>query len=188
KQAPTIAAQYRDLRERRVDFVFGRMMAPIEKEDDLQAEILFEDPLFVVASAGSKWLRRRKIEPAELIEEPWCLTAYDSGIGPFVAEAFRVRGLGMPRLIVRSNSPHLFYALVHTGRFLSVATVSTLRLSGKRLGLKALPVDLAIQLGPIGLVTLKNRSISPVAQLFIDCARNLAKPFAKQRSSSVANR
>jgi DNA-binding transcriptional LysR family regulator len=177
-QAPGIAAQYRDLRERRVDVVFGRMMAPIEDED-LVAEILFEDPLIVVASAGSKWLRRRKIEPAELIDEPWCLTPDDSAIGPFVVAAFRARGLEVPRLTVRSNSPHLFYAMVHTGRFLSVAPASTLRLSGKRLGLKAVPVDIPIQPGPIGIVTLKNRTISPVAQLFIDCARKLAKPFAK---------
>ena len=186
-QAPTIAAQYRDLRERRVDFVFGRMMTPIETEVDLDAEILCEDPLAIVASVGNKWLRRRKIEPAELIDERWCLMAHDSGIGPFVTQAFRARGLGVPRLTVRSNSPHLYYALVHTGRFLSVAPISTLRLSGRRLGLKALPVDLAIQAGPIGLVTLKNRTISPVAQLFIDCARKLAMPFAKQRLSSAGD-
>ena len=178
-QAPGVAEQYRDLRERRVDVVFGRMMTPVEDED-LDSEILFEDPLIVVASAGSKWLRRRKIEPAELIDEPWCLTRYDSAIGPFVAQAFRARGLGVPRLTVRSNSPHLFYAMVHTGRFLSVAPASTLRLSGKRLGLKAVPVDISIPLGPIGIITLKNRTISPVAQLFIDCARKLARPFAKR--------
>jgi len=45
--------------------------------------------------------------------------------------------------------------------------------------LKAVPVDIPILLGPIGIITLKNRTISPVAQLFIDCARKLARPFAK---------
>jgi DNA-binding transcriptional LysR family regulator len=179
-QAPTTAAQYGDLRERRVDFIFGRLVTLIEAKD-LDAEILFEDPLIVVASAGSKWLRRRKVEPAELIDEPWCLMPHDTGTGPFVAEAFRARGLGVPRLTVSSNSPHLYYALVHTGRFLSVAPVSTLRLSGKRLGLKAVPVDFLVQPGPIGIVTLKNRIISPVTQLFLDCARKLARPFAKRQ-------
>src|SRR5262249_6388046 len=95
-QAPTIPAQYRDLRERCVDFVFGRMMAPIETEDDLDVEILFEDPLIVVASAGNKWLRRRKIEPAELIDERWCLMPDDTGVGPFLTQAFRAHGLGVP--------------------------------------------------------------------------------------------
>jgi DNA-binding transcriptional LysR family regulator len=181
-QAPTIAAQYRDLRERQVDLVFGRLLTPIKSEDDLEAEILFEDPLIIVASAGNKWLRRRKIKPAELIDERWCLmTHHITGVSTFVTQAFRARGLELPRLTVRSNSPHLYYALVHTGHFLSVAPLSTLRLSGKRLGLRALPVDLPIPAGPIGLVTLKNRTISPVAQLLIDCARNVAKPFAKPR-------
>jgi LysR family pca operon transcriptional activator len=32
---------------------------------------------------------------------------------------------------------------------------------------------------PIGISTLKNRTLSPVAQLFIDSAREMAKPLAK---------
>jgi len=53
-------------------------------------------------------------------------------------------------------------------------------MSGKRFGLKAVPVDLPIRPGPMGIITLKNRIISPVAQLFIDCARNLTKTLAKK--------
>jgi DNA-binding transcriptional LysR family regulator len=179
-QAPTTAAQYHDLRERRVDFIFGRLAGPIADED-LKAEILFEDPLIVVASTGNKWLQRRNIDPAELIDEPWCLPRPESGIAPFVTQAFRAVGLGLPRHTVSANSAHLFYAMVHTGRFLSVAPASTLRFSGKRLGLKAVSVHIPIQPGPIGIVTLKNRTISPVAQLFIECARELAKPLAKRK-------
>jgi DNA-binding transcriptional LysR family regulator len=174
--APTIAAQYSDLRERRVDLVFGRMIAPIV-EDDLEAEILFDDPLVVVAGSRSEWARRRKIDAAELINEAWCLPGYS--VGPFIAKAFRARGLEVPRAAVTTNSPHLLYAMVHTGRFLSVAPLSNLRFSGSRLGLKALPVDLLIQLSPIGIVTLKNRTISPAGHLFIDCVRKLSAPFSK---------
>jgi len=32
-----------------------------------------------------------------------------------------------------------------------------------------------------GIVTLKNRTLSPVAQLFIECAREVAKPLAKRK-------
>src|SRR5215510_1231076 len=172
--APAISLQYRDLRDRHVDLIFGRMMLPIEDED-IQTEVLFDDPLVIVAAAGNKWLRRRDIDPAELIDEPWCLPTPESSI----AEAFRAQGLKLSRHIVRSRSPHLYFAMAQTGRFLTVAPASTLRLSGKRLGLKALPVRFSIPLGPIGIVTLKNRTISPVAKLFIDCARKLAKTFVK---------
>jgi DNA-binding transcriptional LysR family regulator len=48
------------------------------------------------------------------------------------------------------------------------------------LGLRPLPVKLAIQPGPVGIVTLKNRTINPVAQRFIDCAREFIKALGKE--------
>jgi DNA-binding transcriptional LysR family regulator len=44
--------------------------------------------------------------------------------------------------------------------------------------LKALPIELPIPPRPIGIVTLKNRTPSPLATLFIECARRLSKPLA----------
>jgi len=168
------------LRERRVDFVFGRIVSPMQDQDDLSIEILCEDPLIVVAREGSKWLRRRKIVLADLVNDPWCLSPADPDypIGTFVAQAFKAQGLDPPRLTVRTNSPNLCYSMV--GHFLSVAPASVLRMSGKRFGLKAVPIDFLIRPGPIGIITLKNRTISPVAQLFIDYARKLTKSLAKK--------
>ena len=180
QQARTLPLQYRDLCERTVDLVLGRMAGPVADED-LDVEILFDDPLFVVAGTVSKWVGRRRIEPAELINEAWCLPDYDGLVGSHVAEAFRARGLEIPKHTVGSTSIQLLIALLATGHFLAVLSGSTLRLSGKRLGLKALSVDLPIAPGPVGIVTLKNRTVSPVAQLFIECARDVAKPLAKRQ-------
>jgi hypothetical protein len=33
---------------------------------------------------------------------------------------------------------------------------------------------------PIGIVTLKNRTLGPVARLFVEHAREVAKPLAKR--------
>jgi DNA-binding transcriptional LysR family regulator len=41
--------------------------------------------------------------------------------------------------------------------------------------LKALPVELPAARSPIAIVTLKNRTLSPVAELFIKQVRELAK-------------
>ena len=153
-QAATNALQYRDLRERGVDLIFGRLVTPIE-EEDLSTEILFEDRLSVVAGQGSKWLRRGSIEPAELINEPWCLPG--GPIGSSFAEAFHARGLGAPRQVVTTNSVRLNIAMAATGRFLSIMSASRLRLNGKRRGLRPLPVELQMPSIPVGLVTLKNR-------------------------------
>ena len=41
------------------------------------------------------------------------------------------------------------------------------------------PVELSLRPMPIGIFTLKNRTLSPAAQLFIDSAREVAKLPAK---------
>jgi hypothetical protein len=47
------------------------------------------------------------------------------------------------------------------------------------LSLKMLPVELRSSPYPTGIITLKNRTLSPLAQLFISSAQELAKPLAK---------
>ena len=47
--------------------------------------------------------------------------------------------------------------------------------------IKVLPVKLPMDDMPIGVVTLKSRTVSPVAQLFIENAREVAKPLAKRK-------
>src|SRR5262249_37501629 len=176
-QAPTNTLQYRDLREHSVDLIFGRLVNSID-EEDFNTEVLFEDRFSVVAGDRSKWRRRGSIEPAELIEEPWCFPG--GPITSAVVGAFHARGLHAPPQVVRTNSIRLITAMVATGHFLSIMPASRLRFEGKHFGLRPLKVDLQMPSSHIGLVTLKNRAISPVTQLFIDCARKVAKSFAKK--------
>src|SRR5262245_10713813 len=81
---------YHDLRERHVDLLFGRVVDL--KEDDVNAEVLFEDRLYVVASAGNPWAGRRKITLKDLVGEPWTLPPPDSYVGGLIMEAFRASG------------------------------------------------------------------------------------------------
>jgi DNA-binding transcriptional LysR family regulator len=81
-------------------------------------EILFEDPFLAVAGLNSKWLKRRRIELAELVNEPWCL--FDGS----VSEAFRAKGLEMPRCTIITNSVQLCLAMAAAGLVLTVASAS----------------------------------------------------------------
>jgi DNA-binding transcriptional LysR family regulator len=77
-----------------------------------------------------------------------------------------------------SFSLPLHYHLLATGRFLTMLPLSMLRF-GKHLPLKLLPVEIPKTPYPIAIITLKNRTLSPLAQLFIECVREVAKPLAK---------
>jgi DNA-binding transcriptional LysR family regulator len=169
---------YRALAERSVDLAIVRVFGPIAGER-LHAEIVYDEPDIVVVGAGSRWARRRSIRLAELMNEPWTLPPPDSLSGSVVLEAFRANGLDVPRATVITSTIPVRNALLATGRFLSIIPAYALKFP-KNQAIKVLPVDLPVR-SPVGIITLKNRTISPVAQLFIDCAREVAKPLAKAR-------
>ena len=170
--------QDRELRARTIDLMIGRLPGASSAQE-IEVEVLLRERAFVVAGLQSRWTRRRKIELAELVNEPWCLPPPETFPGSLIAEAFQARRLDVPRTSVAALSIHMQNALLATGRFLTILPGTMLHFSAKRLGLKILPVDLPFKPWPVGIVTLKNRTLSPVVQLFIDCARKVASPLAK---------
>ena len=70
---------------------------------------------------------------------------------------------------------HLRFHLLKTGRFVTILHGSVLRFNAERWSLRALPIDLQIRPVPIGLFTLKQRTLSPTVQPFIEQAREVAK-------------
>jgi DNA-binding transcriptional LysR family regulator len=173
-QADTVTLQDRDLRGRTIDLIIGRFPAA-GVASDLQTERLFNERPFVVAADGNRWLGRRKIELADLVAEPWCLPQSQTLPGKLVYELFRAHGLAVPQKTVAALSIHLQLALLATGRFLAIFPSNILHFSAKRLSLKALPVNLMDQSWPVGIITLKNRTLNPVATLFIEQARKVTK-------------
>lgn len=171
--------QYRDLRDRNVDLIFGPIVKPFI-EDDLAAEHLFEDKSAVAAGARSRWARSRKLTLADLVDEPWCMPPPDTLVGSRFIEAFRTCGLGVPGRKVVASSIQLYLGLLATERFLTIVPDSLLRFSGERFAIKRLPIHLSVPPRPIGLVTLKNRTIGPGARLFAQTAREVTKTLKKQ--------
>jgi DNA-binding transcriptional LysR family regulator len=90
-------------------------------------------------------------------------------------EIFRANGLEPPRPAVIANSTRLRDRLLATGRYLAVAPSAELRFSDHSTSLKILPIDLGVEPRPIGIVTLKNRTLSGAARAFIDTAKRVAQ-------------
>jgi DNA-binding transcriptional LysR family regulator len=170
-----IAFEVKGLRERRVDLIVARGEFTVP-EDDVETDVLFTEPFIVVASAHSRWTRRRKLHLAELLDEKWILYPPEEAPGALVQQAFRNKGLALPRAHIATMSYHLRDMLLTTDDYLTVIPVCMLNvLNAKRPTVKALPIDLGVQTRPVAIFTLKNRTLSPVAELFIKCARAAAR-------------
>lgn len=179
--ADVATLHFRFLRERKCELVVARAL-PGAAEPDMNSEPLFYEKFVVVVGPESKWLRRRKIALAELVNAPWILSSLEIVPGAPLSEAFETfTGLSFPRATIFSNSLSLRTKLLADGRFLTLVPGSVLQFGSKNLQFRALPVELPRSPVPIVITTLKNRTLSPMAQLFIDCIRNLVKPLAKGR-------
>lgn len=170
-------ALQRELCERKLDLLIAW---GLNADERLEFEFLYDESYVVVAGARNPWVRRRRIKLAELVDEPWTLQPPDSVLGSLFREAFRVSGLDHPRATVVTLPGEVRTRLLASGRFLSISPTSALRFATERPKLKVLPVDLPRARLPVGIVTLKNRTLSPVAQLFIEHAREVAKSLARR--------
>ena len=99
-----------------------------------------------------------------------------------VNEAFLSARLKPPRGTASSSIGFLIYVLA-AGRHLTLLPESMVRFCAKHLPLKVLPVHLPMRLRPVMVVTLKNRTLSPAANLFLDDVRAAITQMKKGKSS-----
>jgi DNA-binding transcriptional LysR family regulator len=168
----------RELESRNVDLVIAQMIAPID-EEHMRKEIIYHEPVVVVAGTRHPYARKRTIQLAALVNEPWALPPPRSFIRSLFIEAFRAGGLPAPRVAVTAGSAYMRIMLAASGRVITVVPAVMLKIGAKHLSIKALPVELPANRRPVAVVTLKNRPLNPVAELFLEHIRALAKTMAK---------
>ena len=71
--------------------------------------------------------------------------------------------------------------LLTTGPFITALPSSVVRLHADRFALKVLPIEMPSWPWLVVALTLKNRTLSPVVERFIECAREVAKSFARSK-------
>lgn len=170
---------YAALEARKVDLVIAPIFTPT-LAPHLAADVLYDEPLVVVAAAKAPWSRRRQLTLSDLMGATWTLPPAESLYGGVVAEAFRNQGLEVPGATVFTSVTAVRNALLATGRFLSIVQGSVVRFNLLASQFKVLPVALPTTRRPIAAITLKARTLSPSARLFIDCARKIARQLPRK--------
>jgi DNA-binding transcriptional LysR family regulator len=163
------------LRDRRHDLIFARWHPDDAPVDDLNMEPLFDDPFVVAAGKHTSWARRRKVDLAELANQPWILPPPETWNYAWIAREFRARGLGAPHASIVTINAHLNSHFLKNGQFLTVRPRSWVLDNG----LAIVPVNVKLQPMPVAIVTLKNRTLSPIVERFAECAREVSKSIVK---------
>jgi len=170
-----------ELHSRKMDFVVTRLSKP--HADDpfgaaLNVEVLFDDEVIIAAGANSRWGRRRKIAFADLLDAAWVGTSRQALTTTLVARAFQTNNLPVPKLRVMTYSVQLRARLLATGDFLTALPRSMLRLNPEFGSVKQLSIKLPDPGFPVAIVTLKDRTLTPAVELFLDTLRGHIKSLA----------
>ncbi len=142
------------------------------EEEDLNVEVLFNDRLFVVADRPIDGRADARSILQNSSTSLGCLQDLKRGLTRIWRTRFARRGLDMPKAALVTQSVPVRVHLLANGRYITTFGHSPLRLYDN---LKALPVDLPDRPWPVVIATLKNRTLSPVVERFIECAREVAK-------------
>ena len=172
-QVPTPTLDLPELHARKLDLVIAWLSIPQDQfAEDLNVEILFDDDVVIAAGRKSHWARRRKIDLLDLVDGPWTGTPPETLATIVLRRAFQARGLPNPKLEVTTFSVPLRHHLLTMGGFLTAMPRSLLCLSA---GLRSLPVILPSHNYPVAIVTVKNRTLSPVVELFLNHLRQFMR-------------
>jgi DNA-binding transcriptional LysR family regulator len=178
-----IGREFVELRARKADVALAIMSQPLDEglREDLNIEHLFDEEWCLAASPRSRWARRRKLSFADLVDASW-ITPYSGATSEkALFEAFRAHGLPPPRVVVKTVSAQLRNFLSLRGPFVALVPASFLKINAGAVGLKMLPLRLTVPPLPVVMITLLNRTLSRTVQLFLDCARDVAKSIDRPR-------
>jgi DNA-binding transcriptional LysR family regulator len=171
QQGPA-ATILRTLHERRADLVVARIASA---DPEISLEPLLHERLLVVCGAGSSWAaRRRQVTIADLVDAPWILSSTEfTSDGP-VRQAFAAIGQPMPAGRVVTGSLALRYRLLRSGDFVSLMPEAALRLGAVPPHVRVIPVEMPPWAVPTAIATLRGRTLTPLAALFIEKVRQAA--------------
>ncbi|WP_326533633.1 LysR substrate-binding domain-containing protein [Pseudorhodoferax sp.] len=165
----------------RVDAFVGRLPRTLEAKG-LVTETLFLDGAVVIASARHPLAKKPRLTMQALQDYPWIVPAEDTAFHEQISESLRAVGLPAPAGRIRSYSMLAFPAIVSTSPLLGFLPTSLFAAGTMSASLQRLPVDLAWQASPVGIITRAERDAGNGLDRLLDLLRAVA---ASARSSAA---
>jgi DNA-binding transcriptional LysR family regulator len=169
---------FQHLKARKLDLAITQVVRSIGEE--LEAQVLYNDLVVVLASASHPICKKRRIGLADLAKERWVLPPDESFISTLLVDTFKAEGLSARLIAVTTHSAYWRVMLVAGGRFLTIVPAAMISQAGlKQLSIKALPIELSRNQRPVAIVTVRNRTLSPAAKIFAEQTRAIARTMAR---------
>lgn len=176
------------LLEGNLDMVVGRVLDASRTDELVYEPLAADEPHAVIANAQHPLAGRKALQLESLVEQPWILPPAGSLVRDRLAAMFVQRGLRLPTNIVETSSlPAITSLLQHTNMVVALPEEAVHSWCTAGI-LTVLVADLPLGLGTFGLITRRDRKLSPGAQLMLSTVRELAEPMYSLESCGSAHK
>ena len=163
-----------------LDLVVGRL-PEVQDHEDLQAEILYYEPVAVVARHGHPLSDKKKLTLKDLMDESWILPPVGTTLRRALDNEFHKQELKVPQNSIASVSILTNRTLLMVTDMIAVMPYQLIH-SYEELGLLCqLPVEIKAELGPVGVTTRANIELTPATKFLLDAMRTIASNLKDQQ-------
>jgi DNA-binding transcriptional LysR family regulator len=175
--APDIAVAIREgpmrdlfamLREGRLDMVVGRVDTTLI-DRDLVLDDLYDPPMSIVAGPRHPLGQARQVSWPMLLDQEWILPEPGTPMRMGIESAFRRTGFRPRRCLVESSAVQANVALLGKRNMLWVLSSDIAAYFVAQGNMRILPVPKLQGAGPLAVVRLRDRMLSPAAARLIEC-------------------
>ena len=156
-----------------LDIVIGRVM-DCERAEELQFEPLADEHHAVVAGAAHPLATKRSLTLADLADQGWVLPQPGSVLRDRLLGVFVELGLAPPTNVVETTSVPVITSLLRDSDMVAVLPLDVVQPYCQAGVLKVLIPSLTVPMGLFGIITLRNRQVSPGAQVLLAALRETA--------------
>jgi DNA-binding transcriptional LysR family regulator len=170
------------LRRGELDVLVGRL-EPGYAAPDLETQALYQEPMCLVAHPQHPMAQHLKITWAQLAQQAWVVPPPWASSRIKLEQLFHKHGLNPPSDLIESASFLAILCAIQEHQAVGFVARSVGLHFQKEQLLKVLPVTLAMDLPPVGIITLRGQKTSLTTQTLMACLRSVAKNKKAPRSS-----
>lgn len=162
-----------------LDIMVGRI-PEVPTEDGLTNEVLYHEPVVIVARADHPLQSRKNLTLHDLVDQQWILPPRETMLRDEIDGAFHREGLDVPVNPIESVSILTNRTLLKNTDMITALPLQVV-LTYEEIGLmKRLDIPLIIEPGPIGVTLRAQRQLPPAAHYLLEALREEAEKLTKR--------
>ncbi|MBN9428206.1 MAG: LysR family transcriptional regulator [Burkholderiales bacterium] len=162
------------LQRKELDLVLARLTQETAGRE-FTSEALYAEPVSLVVRPSHPLSRKRRVTVADLARYEWILPPERAPMRQELERIFVEHGIARPSVRIETNSSLLIDTALAQTDMVAAMPRSIAQMYQARGHTKALRLDIAISMPPVGIVTRADDSRAPLVTAFIELVRKAAK-------------